>query len=359
MEENQGGRIRRRKRNFTTLSNHILTSNLSSKAIGIFARMSRLVDIPNFIVYKQTVINACPEGKTAFEAGWKELKDAGYLIQIRVQDKNGRFYYDYELVDDPTENNDSNDSNNRKSSNSKTDSPVPENEVAVKGQPVPQNPVPDNPVTGKSTTNNTITNNTVTKNTNYSSSSSINTTNTPREEISDTPVPLEEDDEKELNSITSNLFKKSYGKRLSSIPGQYGCDGNMIYPALKLALENGALDLIPYVKSIFKEWKGQGIKHLSDLGIEGITTKEQENEIIALYLEQLSSDNENPQKYDPELPDFMLRITDGQYYRDRSSEVKALSKLYSFNELVEKFRRTVIANQPINEAVKYLVNDFS
>ena len=62
----------------------------------------------------------------------------------------------------------------------------------------------------------------------------------------------------------------------------------MIYPALKLALENGALELIPYVKSIFKEWKGQGIRHLSDLGIASLTTRDQENEIISVYLDELA-----------------------------------------------------------------------
>jgi hypothetical protein len=334
--EKQSGKIRKKKKDFTQVSNIALRDpNLSLKAKGLYGIINSFLDIPDFTLYKTYLETFCKEGRRAFQSSWDELKEHEYLIQYKLKDEKGCWVYEYELVDNPH-------TRFADVDNADLDNPDVENVGAI----------------NNTNTNNTKPNNTKENNT-YSSSSSINTTNTPREEISDTPVPLEEDDEKELNSITSSLFKKSYGKRLSSIPGQYGCDGNMIYPALKLALENGALDLIPYVKSIFKEWKGQGIKHLSDLGIEGITTKERENEIIALYLDQLSSDNENPQKYDPELPDFMLKITDGQYYRDRSSEVKALSKLYSFNELVDRFRRTVIANQPINEAVKYLVNDYS
>ena len=339
--EKQTGKIRRRKKNYTQVSNIALRdSSLSLKSKGLYGIINSFLDIPDFILYKSYLETFCKEGKAAFQGAWDELKKKGYLIQYKLKDDRGFWVYEYELIDNPNDDNPHTDF--RDLDNRGLDNPDVENWGAI----------------NNTNTHNTKPNNTKENNT-YSSSSSINTTNTLREEISDTPVPLEDDDEKELNSITKTLFKNTYGKRLSSIPEQYDCDGNMIYPALKLALENGALDLVPYVKSIFKEWKGQGIKHLSDLGIEGITTKERENELIAIYLDQLSSDNENPQKYDPELPDFMLKITDGQYYRDRSSEVKALSKLYSFNELVEKFRRTVIANQPINEAVICLVNDYS
>lgn len=333
--EKQSGKIRKKKKNYTQVSNTALRDpNLSLKAKGLYGIINSFLDIPDFTLYKTYLETFCKEGRRSFQSSWDELKEHEYLIQYKLKDEKGCWIYEYELVDDPH-------TRFADVDNADLDNPDVENVGAI----------------NNTNSNNTKPNNT--KGNNTLSSSSINTANTPREESQVAVVPLEEEDEKELNSITDRLFKVSYGKRLSSIPGQYDCDGNMIYPALKLALENGALDLIPYVKSIFKEWKGQGIKHLSDLGTEEITTKEQENELIALYLDQLSSDNENPQKYDPELPDFMLKITEGQYYRDRSSEVKALSKLYSFNELVDRFRRTVIANQPINEAVKYLVNDYS
>jgi len=367
--EKQTGRFKSKK-SFTAVPNTVVTDpNLSTAALGLYTKIYSLITRENFILYKSYLETICKEGERAFNTMWSELKNMGYLIQTKYKAEDGKWAYEYELLDEPrktgettaddNENKEAPVNKSQKNSTSFYKKPDPQNVGVVLEKPGVRFAGVENAGLQNVGVNNKIVENKIVSNNTYSSSSSINSTNTPREDASDKVIPLEEDDEKELNSITKILFKNTYGKRLSSIPGQYDCDGNMIYPALKLALENGALDLIPYVKSIFKEWKGQGIKHLSDLGIEGITTKERENELIAIYLDQLSSDNENPQKYDPELPDFMLKINDGQYYRDRSSEVKALSKLYSFNELVERFRRTVIANQPINEAVKYLVNDYS
>ena len=367
--EKQTGRFKSKK-SFTAVPNTVVTDpNLSTAALGLYTKIYSLITRENFILYKSYLETICKEGERAFNTMWSELKNMGYLIQTKYKAEDGKWAYEYELLDEPrktgettaddNENKEAPVNKSQKNSTSFYKKPDPQNVGVVLEKPGVRFAGVENAGLQNVGVNNKIVENKIVSNNTYSSSSSINSTNTPREDASDKVIPLEEDDEKELNSVTRTLFKGSYGKRLSSIPGQYGCDGNMIYPALKLALENGALELIPYVKSIFKEWKGQGIRHLSDLGIASLTTRDQENEIISVYLDELARDNEDPRKYDPDLPDFMLKLNNGQYYRDRSSEVRALSKLYSYNDIFERFRKTAIAHQPINEAVKYMVNDYS
>lgn len=99
---NNNGRFRKRKIYFTQVSNVALRdTNLSLKAKGLYALIQSYITLEDFTLYKTTLLKDCSEGKKAFESAWKELKDLGYLIQYRLQGEKGKFYYEYELLDEP------------------------------------------------------------------------------------------------------------------------------------------------------------------------------------------------------------------------------------------------------------------
>ena len=100
---NKSGAFRNKKVNFTQVSNNVLRqqSGLTLKARGLFGLIQSYITIPNFTLYKATLRKECVEGKKSFESAWKELKDKGFLLQYRLQDDKGCFFYEYELLDEP------------------------------------------------------------------------------------------------------------------------------------------------------------------------------------------------------------------------------------------------------------------
>ena len=96
------GGFRKKKNKFTQVSNEALRdTNLSLKAKGLYALIQSYLTIENFTLYKSTLKSVCVEGEKAFESTWKELKDAGYLVQYRLQDPETKtFYYEYDLLDE-------------------------------------------------------------------------------------------------------------------------------------------------------------------------------------------------------------------------------------------------------------------
>lgn len=98
--DEQGGRFRQKKVNFSMVPNEIIRDeNISLKAKGLYALIQSYITLDNFILYKGFLQSHCREGKKAFESAWKELKDTGYLLQYRMQNAQNQFYYEYELVD--------------------------------------------------------------------------------------------------------------------------------------------------------------------------------------------------------------------------------------------------------------------
>lgn len=98
----QIGRFRKRKIYFTQVSNHALRNEeMSLKAKGLYALIQSYITIEDFTLYKTTLRKQCVEGESAFESAWKELKKFGYLIQYKIQDEKGKFFYEYELLDEP------------------------------------------------------------------------------------------------------------------------------------------------------------------------------------------------------------------------------------------------------------------
>ena len=100
--EINNGKFRKRKICFTQVSNVALRdNNLSLKAKGLYALIGSYISIEGFTLYKTTLLKGCKEGQKAFESAWKELKDLGYLIQYKLQGEKGKFFYEYELLDEP------------------------------------------------------------------------------------------------------------------------------------------------------------------------------------------------------------------------------------------------------------------
>lgn len=97
------GAFRKKKTSFAQVSNVALRDeNLSLKSKGLLSLIESYINLDNFVLYKQFLINKSKDGETAFRGAWKELKDNGYLIQYKLQDEETKqFYYEYEVCDNP------------------------------------------------------------------------------------------------------------------------------------------------------------------------------------------------------------------------------------------------------------------
>lgn len=127
METKQkSGVFRKRRISFAQVSSiALLDNNLSAKAKGLYSLIQYFINIPDFILYKNTLRKHMAEGDKAFDSMWKELKDKGYLIQYRLQGEKGYYYYEYELLDEPNLElaNEIHSSQNRKKSEEKYHNP--------------------------------------------------------------------------------------------------------------------------------------------------------------------------------------------------------------------------------------------
>ena len=180
METTRSGQFRKKKIYFTQVSNVALRdSSLSLKAKGLYALIQSYLTIEDFTLYKNTLKKHLKEGEKAFESTWKELKDAAYLIQYRLQDpKTKQFYYEYELLDEPNIElaNKIHNSQNRKKHGEKSHTPKKvgmgeKDEKSKKAIPTKRDGM-DNGYSGKvGVHNNTDLNNTNLNNINISSSS--------------------------------------------------------------------------------------------------------------------------------------------------------------------------------------------
>ena len=100
--ENNGGSFRKKKANFSIVYNTaIQDANISLKAKGLYTLIQSYITIEGFTLYKNFLRSKCTDGEKAFESGWKELKDSGYLKQYKMREGSNRFYYEYELLDEP------------------------------------------------------------------------------------------------------------------------------------------------------------------------------------------------------------------------------------------------------------------
>lgn len=97
------GRFRQKRTSFTATSNKVLfDNNLDMDTKTLHNMITYYISIPEFTLYKAHLQKQSGAGQRAFNRMWKQLKDNGYLIQYKLKDEKGTFYYEYELFDEPT-----------------------------------------------------------------------------------------------------------------------------------------------------------------------------------------------------------------------------------------------------------------
>ena len=102
MEDNKSGRFRKKKVNFSMISNTIIRDeSISLRAKGLYTLIQSYITMETFTLYKSYLMSQCCEGDRAFDSAWKELKEKGYLKQYKMRDGARTFYYEYELLDEP------------------------------------------------------------------------------------------------------------------------------------------------------------------------------------------------------------------------------------------------------------------
>ncbi len=91
----------RKKCGYATVSLCALRDeNLSLKAKGLYSVIESYIRVPDFVLWKNTLINCSTDGIRSFNTAWDELKKAGYLKQYRIRIEKG-WKYEYELLDEP------------------------------------------------------------------------------------------------------------------------------------------------------------------------------------------------------------------------------------------------------------------
>ena len=141
--ENKGGRFRKKKINFSIISNSVIRNeNLSLKAKGLYCLIQSYITMEDFTLYKWFLQSKCKEGERAFDSAWNELKETGYLKQYKMREGAKTFYYEYELLDEP------------------------DDSVDLQNAGLESEPVHVSPSTKGRSYNNTIDNNTLPSNTN-------------------------------------------------------------------------------------------------------------------------------------------------------------------------------------------------
>lgn len=74
--------------------------SMSNKAKGLYAVIAMYITMPNFTLRKKTLMDMSTDGIRAFNSEWAELKEKGYLKQMRIRVEKG-FTYKYRLCIKP------------------------------------------------------------------------------------------------------------------------------------------------------------------------------------------------------------------------------------------------------------------
>lgn len=102
-------KFRRKEKKYTEVYNTIIFKNKNVELTGLYTTIQACIDLEintagtekEFILSKKTLQHYCGYKDDKFKRIWNELKKAGYLKQYKVKNKNGKFEYEYELLDEP------------------------------------------------------------------------------------------------------------------------------------------------------------------------------------------------------------------------------------------------------------------
>jgi hypothetical protein len=100
-------RLKNKTENFTIVFNEVFQrADLSARAKGIYAYIMTLPD--DWLLCKQELYTHFAEGRSALDAGFRELEDAGYIKKRLLRDERGRIvateytvYESAEMNDEP------------------------------------------------------------------------------------------------------------------------------------------------------------------------------------------------------------------------------------------------------------------
>lgn len=102
-------RFRRKEKKYTEVYNTIIFKNKNVELTGLYTTIQACIDLEintkgtdkEFILSKKTLQHYCGYKDDKFKRIWNELKVAGYLKQYKIKNKDGKFIYEYELLDEP------------------------------------------------------------------------------------------------------------------------------------------------------------------------------------------------------------------------------------------------------------------
>ena len=102
-------KFRRKQKKYTEVYNTIIFKNKNVELTGLYTTIQACIDLEintagtdkEFVLSKKTLQHYCGYKDDKFKRIWNDLKKAGYLKQYKVKNKNGKFEYEYELLDEP------------------------------------------------------------------------------------------------------------------------------------------------------------------------------------------------------------------------------------------------------------------
>ena len=102
-------RFRRKEKKYTEVYNTIIFKNKNVELTGLYTTIQACIDLEintkgsdkEFTLSKKTLQYYCGYKDDKFKRIWNELKVAGYLKQYKIKNKDGKFVYEYELLDEP------------------------------------------------------------------------------------------------------------------------------------------------------------------------------------------------------------------------------------------------------------------
>lgn len=102
-------KFRRKEQKYTQVYNTIIFKEKDIELTGLYTTIQACIDLEQntkgtdkeFIVSKKSLQHFCGCGERKFDKNWDNLKKAGYLKQYKIKAANGKFEYEYELLDEP------------------------------------------------------------------------------------------------------------------------------------------------------------------------------------------------------------------------------------------------------------------
>lgn len=102
-------KFRRKENKFTQVYNNVIFKNKNVELTGLYTTIQACIDLEintqgteeEFILSKKSLQYFTGYAERKFNRIWDELKKAGYLKQYKIRTENGKFVYEYDLLEEP------------------------------------------------------------------------------------------------------------------------------------------------------------------------------------------------------------------------------------------------------------------